>query len=430
MLGRWLAVFVLVCSCGTESSLGPQIQELPRTQAITRRPAPSDEIAARANQIARDIAALRGWDATLDVSIEWADNERMTAAVVSDEDSQIAPTARQAQADFLKAFGWIPGDFDFERDVAKRFSLDLSGLYCFTWRRILLRVHGDQAAVDSTLRHELVHAFQDKYFHISAQVRWQSDQGDRIAAMHALAEGEATCIARQLEDPRHRGCFEAFDDDPDNRLLQRDAQAVPAVIRYALLSPYIDGTRFVRRLLRLGGWPAVDRAWSGSLNATRDLVRETAPERERPIDIPESVFKGGECRLEYLDVWGEQGLAGVLFRSLNSTDASRWATNLSADRAAYWRCADRCAAAWRVRLASNIAAASFANVVGIVPQAEWRSPTPSQMCRLTSTGALSLMTVGRDIAITSVHGCNGMVSPRGAISCETANDLADRLIRQ
>ena len=429
MLGRWIAVFVLVWGCGTESRLSPKVQAHPRASAILPR-APGDDIAARANQIARDIAALRGWDATLDIPIEWVDDRRLAAAILADEDSQITPAVRETQFEFLKAFGWVPAEFDFERDVAARFSHDLLGLYCFTWRHVLLRTRSERSAVDSTLRHELVHAFQDKYFHIGEKVRWQEGQGDRIAALHALAEGEATCIARQLQDPWHRGCLATDDEDLEYRLLEGDGAALPAVIRYALLSPYSDGTRYVRRLLRLGGWPEVDRAWRGNLTATRDLVRELPVGRERPIDIPEAILPRRECVLKYLDVLGAQGLASVLFESLSPADASRWASDLSADRAAYWRCNGACVAAWHVRFASNVATDLIADAIASASGFNQPAGIGAPWCRTTSMGAVSLVAIGRDIAITSVHRCDGEISRSAAISCETANSLADRLVHR
>jgi hypothetical protein len=149
----------------------------------------------------RLIAELRGWDPRLSVRVEVVDQNRIVRSMLADVHAQIAPDVFRAQQDFLAAFGWSPPNFDFERDVLGRFAQEVSGVYCVTSQRVLLARNIDEQSARRTLRHELVHAFQDSRYDLSARTRWATDRGDYVAAIHALAEGEATCIELQLDDP-------------------------------------------------------------------------------------------------------------------------------------------------------------------------------------------------------------------------------------
>ena len=425
-----LAAFFL-CSCGTQTRVDLQNRETSYIgQTYATRP-PIDELAERANRIALEIGELRGWDGKLDVSFELADRHRIIDAMLTDERSQMEPSVRQAQAEFLKSLGWVPIDFDFERDITQAFSQELLGLYCFTWRRVLLTAGPSHAAIESTLRHELVHAFQDKYFHIGDKVRWQQDQGDRIAAIHALAEGEAICITRQLEDPQHRGCLDSLGSDFENHMADRESGLLPAIIRYSLFSPYVDGIQYVQQLLRLGGWPRVEEAWRGNLSATRDVIHASQPSASRAVEIPASMPHFGECQPPYVDVVGEQGLAGVFFDHLRPSAAKTLASKLEADRVAYWRCDDSCGAAWHLSLASDDAAAEAAKTIRtLLMSGTSASPKGAAACKTSSIGAVRLVRRSRDIVITSVHGCDSGISLETTISCNAALRWADRLIAQ
>jgi hypothetical protein len=422
-------VFFLLCCGGTRTQYVPQNQRPEPTRIAAGNPAADDELARSARRIVREIAELRGWDPTLQVPLETAGISRMMAAIRADEESQIAPAARQAEIEFLESFGLVPERFDFERDVTLRFSQDLLGLYCFTWRRILLAANRQYAAVESSMRHELVHAFQDKYYGIAARVRWRENQGDRIAAIHSLAEGEAVCVARQLEDPRHRGCLDTNADEMESLIWGNSLDSVPPTIRYALLSPYADGMRFVQHLLRHGGWQAVDSAWRGTLDSTRELLHpgQSSSTTILAIEAPGAAEYQGPCHAEYLDILGEQGLASALFDPLNPGNAAKLAATLIGDRAGVWRCGNVSAVAWRMRFALPEHANRVAGVFLASLWHEVSEPTESSRCRQSRNGAANLVVLGRDIAIASAQRGVGKSSQDSAISCQGTEKWAGRL---
>ncbi len=421
---------LFLCCGGTRTRFVPQRQRPGPSRIAAANSSKSDELSQSARRIAREIAELRGWDPRLAVTLETAGSSRLIAAIRADEESQITPLARQAEIEFLESFGFVPERFNFERDVTQRFSQDLLGLYCFTWRRILLTANRDFAAVESSMRHELVHAFQDKYYNIADRVRWQTDQGDRIAAIHSLAEGEAICVARQLEDPQHRGCFGPDANEAENPISGTALDSIPPAIRYALLSPYADGTRFVQHLLRHGGWKAVDLAWRGNLGSTHELLHpgDSSTAAVLALEAPGAAAQLGACSTEYLDTLGEQGLASLLFDPGDPGIGSKLAATLIGDRVGVWRCANNTAAAWRLRLAQPAYADRVARII-LTSLGPALSELPkSGSCRQTRAGARYLLVTGHDIAITSVQKCTGEISQDVATSCQNAERWAKRLI--
>jgi hypothetical protein len=377
-------------------------------------------------QMVRLIAEARGWDPRLSVRVEEVDQERIVRSMSADVHAQVTPEDFRAQQDFLAAFGWTPPDFDFERDVLGLFAREVLGVYCVTDRQVLLARNIDQQSAKHTLRHELVHAFQDSRYDLSAKTRWGSDRGDYIAAIHALAEGEATCIELQLDDPHHLGCL-----DPtfiDSRYLSGDSEprlfSAPRVVRHSLYAPYVDGVRYVRRLLLQGGWVAVERAWEGKLQSTRGLFRDAELQSVRlPVtEVPASI---GQCQLQFVDMAGEESLRSFVSDSATPSELDSALRTLDGERVATWQCQSRCVAAMRLHFRDATGAAGYA---GWLIDSWGRDFGGGEMsCLHFENRTVSLQKHGQDIAIASVRPCHVRDVRWTSDNCPQAVELASRL---
>jgi hypothetical protein len=282
------------------------------------------------------------------------------------------------------------------------------------------------------LRHELVHAFQDKQYQIGDRVRWHNDQGDRIAAIHALAEGEAICLSRQLEDPKQQGCLDFDSADYEEQILTLDLDSLPPIVKYSLVSPYIDGPRYVQRLLKSGGWPEVELAWQGKLKDTHVLLHpeESATERAAVVEVPSAPQSFSNCQARYVDVLGEQGLRSVLWQDMGRVAAQSLASKVTQDRGAVWHCGNVCAVALHLRAKAVESVPAIADALWASMGSEIRDPTPFKRCRKWQFGVVGLQVLHRDIAITSMRLCNASVSQSPTISCETANTWTGQIVSQ
>jgi hypothetical protein len=230
-----------------------------------------------------------------------------------------------------------------------------------------------------------------------------------------------------LEDPQHRGCFAGDRGSDDDRIFGNEIADVPDTIRYGLLAPYADGVRFVKRLLRMGGWARVDEAWLDGIRSTRELFPETTgtlPCEDLPIATPP--LPG--CAAEFIDILGEQGLASVLFKDDNIEETRRLASSLIADRAAYWQCGNSCVGVWRLRIGTSDDAMSLAAALRSSLGISGAARDFPYGCVRTSVGVRSLVQYSRDIVITSVHNCDHSNLEIATSPCELANKWARRLI--
>lgn len=428
----WGGFLLVLFSCGTPKQGIPIRQSLRTAEVNPASRKEENSPSQKVRQIARQIAELRGWDPNLVPLVEIASSSRIVAAMLADERSQVTPPVQLAESEFLQSFGWVPRNFDFERDVTEYYSHNLLGLYSFTWKRVLLAGSNDTVGIEFTLRHELVHAFQDKRYGIGDRVRWHKDQGDRIAAVHALAEGEAICLSRQLEDPQQRGCLDFDSASYEERILAQDLVPLPAIIKYSLVSPYIDGLRYVQQLLRHGGWPEVELAWQVKLTDTHVLLHpnELATVRPVVIDIPSAPQSFANCQAQYVDVLGEQGLGSILRQNMGRLAAYNAASKVTGDRVAFWRCGNVCAAAWHLRMKSADSAPAIAEAIWTSMSSEMRDQPASKLCRECQFGVVGLEVLHRDIAITSLHACNGLISQVPALSCAESNVWTSRIVSQ
>jgi len=425
--GACLLIAASLCCCGTR----PKVALDPDPETHSQRvgppfPSPAASVDSEIVQTVRLVAELRGWDPRLSVRAEVVDQDRIVRSMLADVHAQVAPNVFRTQQEFLAAFGWSPPDFDFERDVLGRFARELSGVYCVTSQRILLARNIDRRSARRTLRHEVVHAFQDSRYDLSARTRWISDRGDYVAAIHALAEGEATCIELQLDDAHHLGCMDpAFDDsryrdgDSDQRLL-----SVPRVVRHSLYAPYLDGVRYVRRLLRQGGWAAVERAWAGKLQSTRALFRGTEQEAVR-LPVPEVPASIRQCQLHFVDMIGEESLRSFVWDTATPNELDSVLESLDGERAAVWQCDERCVAGLHLHFGDATGAAAYAGWLSDSWEGDLRRGGTS--CVRFGTRTVSLQRHSQDIAIASVRPCYQRDARGAADNCPQSVELASRL---
>jgi hypothetical protein len=340
---------------------------------------------------------------------------------VSDElDEETPKDVMEATEAFLYAFGTVDAGFDYRASVISLMSSQLLGFYDPKQKAFFVagQLRGEEA--DVTLWHELVHALQDQYFDLSSVLDWQPDWGDRQAAVHALAEGDATsAMLDAMLEPRGVTALQL----PDGLMraesvLGSAALTAPPVLVRSLLAPYADGLSFTNYLRRAGGFAAVDQAWRSPPVSTEQLLHpEKFLAHEPPLDValpqPPGHLPGfGE---RFHDVMGEQTVRVLLEEWLPAHTAADAAADWGGDRLSVFSDAEhtRWTVAWHLRFDSEAAAgrclAAFARSApltdrtakarALAPPAT--SPIPSQSCRERSQqGPLALVRHGRDLAIT------------------------------
>ncbi len=244
----------------------------------------------------------------------------------------------QGQQAFLVHLGLLNPDVDLLQASVELARENLAGFYDPT--RATLYVAADLQPEERhlVLAHELVHALQDQHFAVGQRIISRPGGGDRLAAIHSLAEGDATAGAEtdwqawlDYAPAPDRTAFEAS-------LLDRHPSA-PRVLVSSVVAPYVDGTTFVREMLRAGGWPLVNATWESPPASTEQLLHQTKYfEREGWLTFPQVPAPRADCELLHWDTLGEQGLATLLRQWAPETAAPGAGWN--GDRLDVYRCGD------------------------------------------------------------------------------------------
>jgi hypothetical protein len=206
-----------------------------------------------------------------------------------------------------------------------------------------------------------VHALQDQSFAIEPLLRFVKGDGDRIAAGHALLEGDAVSA---MFDVVQGSAFQITPESLREMLEESTARSdvgedTPRFLAASLSAPYVDGFALVQALRSRGGWTAVDDAWRNLPASTEQLLHpEKLAAREPPITIaaPAIGALGAGWRAVLDDVMGELGLRTALEDWATRAQAARAAAGWGGDRYLVARRDDpatpgkhRIAVAWHVR---------------------------------------------------------------------------------
>jgi hypothetical protein len=337
-------------------------------------------------------------------------------------DDETPKDVLQATEALLYGFGTVDADFDYRGSVIALMSSQLLGFY--DPKRKTFFVGGDLGGeeADVTLWHELVHALQDQHYDLSHLTEWQPDQGDSQAAVHSLAEGDATsAMLDAMLKPRGVTALEV----PDGLMraqsvLGSAALTAPPVLVRSLLAPYIDGLAFTNYLRRRGGFAAVDTAWRAPPVSTEQLLHpEKFLAQEPPliVSLPPPPPHAPELAERFHDVMGEQTLRLLFEEWLPARTAAEAASDWGGDRLAVFgdEARQRWAIGWHLRFDSAEAAerafVAFARAAPLTERGHQDRALPEgaratkragdKVCRPRhNQGPLALVRHGSDLGVT------------------------------
>lgn len=137
-----------------------------------------------------------------------------------------------------------------------------------------------------THAHETTHALQQQNFDIHATREALEGNSDASAAFTALIEGDASIVEAVY-------MIEFFTEE-QQRLAREESQAgtsdslrnAPYVVRRLFFFPYLDGFTFVRDLLGIGGWDALNDAYENPPLSTEHILHiDRFLARDVPVEV-------------------------------------------------------------------------------------------------------------------------------------------------
>lgn len=485
---RWggLVAFGLsLVACG--GSQAPARETPPATATETHEaeaPAPSTPDADAAAQslvdaALRRMAALRGLPVLGPVEARHLSAEELVREVELTLDKHVPPAAVAGTADMLFGLGTVPANFDYRASLLALMGTDLAGLYDPERRLMLLRGDLDGTALAATLDHELVHALQDQHYDLGRVLEWREDATDAQSGLSALAEGDATsAMLDAMLQSSGKLAYELPTEllETEMRVMagsSHESSSVPGVLKRSLMSPYVDGLRFVHAVRREEGWAGVDRVWKRPPATTEQLLhldkyRAAEPPLEVPFPEPPPVSgtaqgvtaqtgaQGGAqgasaapvWQVEARDIWGEQSLRLVFEEWMPTRSAAKNAEGWGGDRIVVFGMGARRAVVWRLEAddaasARRMHIAFLRGVFGPGWSADPRAVADvseadaierarkGELCRERSeAGPFHAERRGTTVIVIAGIFERAPEGPRAAGTCADARAWAERLFRQ
>ncbi len=231
--------------------------------------------------------------------------------------------------------------------------------------------------------HELTHALQDQNLDLDRRIKALKDNGDGALALQCLLEGEATLVMIRAALADLPGADASVEEQIAPLLsagtLEKSnlPKDVPAYFTEQLFFPYVEGTAYVRRAVKGGGWAEVDRLWKNPPLTTSEILhpeaRPVAPATDLLPRHPDGLAPSG-FRPLYSDTMGEWGLRFLLRRGLEPAEADPAAAAWRGDRVAFFASpGGGILYLWRVRLDS---AAGAERLERALQKSRKANPTP------------------------------------------------------
>lgn len=339
---------------------------LPIPALAQDRPAQERPVLKSVERIRGDVSKMRGleWQAGVKVGIKTAEDLRREVLVEFDREEPAAEFAREELV--VKAFGFIPADYDLRAKLIEFMGDGVQGFYDPNKKELFVidrtqelggqSIPGMQGMLEEMfMAHELHHALQDQNFDLQRWFGVLEDHDDRLQAFKSLVEGEAQLVGMSHMFKRMgRGDVDLAQWNRMQEAMMNmpgaEAQKLretPAFLVENMMFPYTQGAEFVQAIQRKYGWERLTAAFRDPPTSTEQILH---PEKflETPRDEPVELFLSdlegplGEG-VEELDegTLGEWNVV-LLLRALgvSKRDAARGAAGWDGDAYAGFRTKD------------------------------------------------------------------------------------------
>lgn len=248
------------------------------------------ELAELAGALLPDLAKRSGLELKEPVRIERRSRAELERYLRLKLDQDLPPEeARRTVAAYAR-LGLVPDTLDLRALLLRLYTEQVAGFYEPDSTALFILDDQPASAVQPLLVHELVHAVQDQWVDLSALTD-ASIGNDRGRAALAAIEGHATLVMLEYLGEQMRGARMDLSRAGDFATSLRPAleamnefpalAGAPAVLREALLFPYLEGAAYVQDL-----WRTQERAapFGAFLPASTEQVL-TRDRGDRPLRV-------------------------------------------------------------------------------------------------------------------------------------------------
>ena len=294
--------------------------------------APKDALLAAADEIVRQVAALRGLQPKAPLQRGVLSREEIGNKLKERIGKEYTPEEVHAEARVLKRLGLLPPDADYEKLILDLLMEQVAGFYDPFSTKLYIADWLPLEMQRPALAHEIEHALQDQYFDLKRFAQPIKDDGDRQLAHSSLVEGDGTAVMLEFQA---QAMGLPIDQLPDlvaqigKQMLQGGTgqtplfDKAPAFLKETLIFPYLGGLTFIEALHKQQPWSKIDEVFKNPPESTEQVIhpeKYTAHEHPQKIATVPLASLGARKELRK-DVLGELELR-ILFGSKLPEDAA------------------------------------------------------------------------------------------------------------
>lgn len=188
----------------------------------------------------------------------------------------------------LKKFGFVPPDYDLEKNTIDLLTEQAAGFYDYRAKKMVLMEGWGDAMAQIALVHELAHALADQHFDLEKFIENAGKSDDRALARAAVMEGQATWL--MAEHLARRTGSTLMESPWLLQMMSRSAammgdgypvfSSAPLYVRESLIFPYLHGLRFQHEAYKKLGQKSFAEVFRNPPLTTREVLHpETYFER-------------------------------------------------------------------------------------------------------------------------------------------------------
>jgi hypothetical protein len=344
---RWLLAILMALGL-TIGLVAPAVATKKNTAAKPATPAatpkaPKDALIQAADEIVRQVVALRGLPEKTPVARGVLSRAEIGAKLKERIGKEYTPDEVKAEARVLKRLGLLPVDADYEKLILDLLMEQVAGFYDPFTAKLYIADWLPLEMQRPALAHEIEHALQDQHFDLKRFAEPLKDDGDRQLAHSALVEGDGTAVMLEFQA---QAMGLPVDQLPDlvatigKQMLQGGMgttpmfDKAPAFLKETLIFPYLGGLSFVESLRKGQPWSHVDEVWKNPPESTEQIMH---PEKYLAKEHPRAVTAGampslGARKELRRDVIGELEWKILFASKLPEEEAEKAAAGWGGDR--------------------------------------------------------------------------------------------------
>ena len=246
----------------------------------TRGPASTEDVFAQVDSMLEDLREIMNFGPRAPVKRRTISKERFRRLYQKRMREGQKPGEIRNEVMFLKLFGLVPEDFNYEKTVLDLLSEQAWALYDYKSRTMFLSDWAPPEAREYAILHELVHAVDDQQFNLRRFVKGARESEQQLARL-AVVEGQASWVMtewvmRQSGRSLRGNRLLAIATVSSTRFEAEQFpvyESTPLYFREVLIFPYTDGLLFQHDMIEQLGTDGLKQVFQNPPETTQQILQ-------------------------------------------------------------------------------------------------------------------------------------------------------------